>query len=143
MMKIFFNMLHEKAQLTNEDLLIAIQKSCHYFQKEYYCKVQKSMPEQIKSVLCPVDCFFAEGMTPPNEYPRYVIKQLDGEVPVMLELYRMRSTLSFPSLPGPLWLGVVAPDEALSMDQIELNCVLMLNWIVWHGTAFFTLKLHT
>ena len=32
-----------------------------------------------------------------------------------------------PSLPGPLLLGVVAPDGVLSVGQIELNCVLMLN----------------
>ena len=30
----------------------------------------------------------------------------------------MQSTLSLPSLPGPLWLG--ASDKALSKDQIEL-----------------------
>ena len=29
--------------------------------------------------------------------------QSDGEVPVMLELWGMRSTPSLPSLPGPLW----------------------------------------
>ena len=54
----------------------------------------------------------------------------DGEVPVILELSGMQSTPSMPSLPGPLWPGVVAPDRVLSMGQIELNCVLMLNWIV-------------
>ena len=26
--------------------------------------------------------------------------------------------------------------QILSMGQIELNCVLMLNWIAWHGTVF-------
>ena len=45
----------------------------------------------------------------------------------MLELWRIRSTPSLPSLPGPLWLGVVAPVRVLSMGQIELNCILMLN----------------
>ncbi len=29
----------------------------------------------------------------------------------MLELWGMRSTPSLPSLPGPLWPGVVAPDK--------------------------------
>ena len=42
-----------------------------------------------------------------------------------------------PSLPGPLWSGVVAPDRILSMSLIELNCVFMLNWIVWNWTAFW------
>ena len=49
------------------------------------------------------------------------------ETSVMLELWGMQSTLSLPSLPGPLWPGVVAPDRVLSMGQIELNCELMLN----------------
>ena len=45
----------------------------------------------------------------------YGTKQSDGEVPAMLELWGMRSTPSLPSLPGPLWPGVVAPDRALFM----------------------------
>ena len=36
----------------------------------------------------------------------------------------MRSTLSLPSLPDPLWPGMVAPDKVLSMGQIELNTYL-------------------
>ena len=48
----------------------------------------------------------------------------------MLGLWGMWSTSSLPLLLGSLWPGVVAPDRVLSMDQIELNCVLMLNWIV-------------
>ena len=54
------------------------------------------------------------------EYPDctsgYDIKQSDGEVPAVLELWGMRSTPSLPLLPGPLWPGLVAPDRALSMD---------------------------
>ena len=60
------------------------------------------------------DCFSAEGY-PPNECPGYDTKQSDGEVPAMLELWGMQSTPLLPSLPGPLWPGVVAPDRALSM----------------------------
>ena len=45
----------------------------------------------------------------------------------MLELWRMQSTPSLPSLPGPLWPGVVVPDRVKSMGQIELNFVLMQN----------------
>ena len=45
----------------------------------------------------------------------------------MLELWGMRSTPLLPSLPGLLWLGVVAPDRVLSMGQIKLNRILMLN----------------
>ena len=70
--------------------------------------------------------------------PGYNTKQ--SEVPVMLELWGMRSTPSLPSLPGPLLPVAVAPDKALSMGQIKLNSVLMLNWIVkielfWHLTV--------
>ena len=43
----------------------------------------------------------------------------------MLELWGMRSNPSLPLLPE--WPGVAAPDRNVSMGQIELNCVLMLN----------------
>ena len=39
-------------------------------------------------------------------------------------------------LPGQLWPRVVAPERVLSMGQIELNCVLMPNRIVWNRTVF-------
>ena len=57
------------------------------------------------------------GVRPPttNECPGYDTKQSDGEVPAVLELWGTRSTPSLPSLPSPLWPGVVAPDRALSM----------------------------
>ena len=64
---------------------------------------------------------------PSNECSGYDTKQSDGEVPVMLELWGMLSIPSLPSLPGPLWPGVVAPDRVLSMGQIELKCILILN----------------
>ena len=41
--------------------------------------------------------------SPHNECLGYDIKQSDGETPVMLELWGMRSTLSLASLLGPLW----------------------------------------
>ena len=74
------------------------------------------------------DCFSAkEVRPPPNECPGCDTKRSDGEVPVMLKLWGMWSTPSLPSLLGPLWLGVVLPNRALSMGQIEVKCVLMLN----------------
>ena len=42
----------------------------------------------------------------------------------MLELWGMRSTPSLPSLPGPLWPGVVTPDKGPTMGQIELTAYL-------------------
>ena len=74
--------------------------------------------------------YFSAERYLPNECPGYDTKQSDGEVPVMLELWEMWSTPSLPSLPGPLRTRVIAPDKVLFMAQIELNCVLMLNWIV-------------
>ena len=66
----------------------------------------------------------------------------------MLELWRMQSTPSLPSLPGPLWPGVVAPDigpiYGLNRTKLwfldftaflHLNCVFMLNLIVLNITV--------
>ena len=51
----------------------------------------------------------------------------------MLELWGMRRPPSLPSLPEPLWPGMVAPDRALSMGQIELNCAhAKLNCLKWN-----------
>ena len=52
------------------------------------------------------------GVRPPNECPGYDTKQFDGNVPVMLELWGIRSASLLPSLPGPLWPGLVAPDKS-------------------------------
>ena len=57
----------------------------------------------------------------------------------MLEFGGMQSAPLLPSLPGPLWSGVVEPDRVLYMGQIELNCVFMLNWIVWIRTVWLKL----
>ena len=85
------------------------------------------------------DCISVERYDSPNDCPWYDIKQSDGEA------LGMWSTLSLPLLPGPLWPRLVAPDRVLFMGQIELNCVIMLNWIIWnrlflHLTVF---KLYT
>ena len=73
-------------------------------------------------------------MNPPHtpKCSRYDTKQSNGEVPGMLKLWGMLSSSSLPSIPGQLWPGVVASDRVLSMSQIELNFVLMLNWNVWN-----------
>ena len=74
----------------------------------------------------------------------YDTKQSDGKVPVMRELWVMRTTPSLLSLLGPLWPGVVAsnkrPIYGLNRTKpwfleftgggFHLNCVFMLNWIV-------------
>ena len=55
-----------------------------------------------------------------QECPGYDTIQSDGEAPVVLEIRGMWSTPSLPSLTGPFWPGVVAPDRVLSMGQIRL-----------------------
>ena len=67
------------------------------------------------------------GVRLPQWVSWYDIKLSDGEVPVTLELWGMRSTPSLPSLPGPLWTGMVVPDRILFMSQIEL--FEYLNWV--------------
>ncbi len=59
----------------------------------------------------------------------------------MLELWEIRSVPSLPLLPGSLFPGVVASDRVLSIDQIELNCVLMLTEL-FEIELFFILKLY-
>ena len=46
-----------------------------------------------------------------SECPGYDTEQSHGEVPVMLKLWWMQITPLLPSLPGPLWPRVVAPDK--------------------------------
>ena len=81
-----------------------------------------------------------EVRPPPTECPGYDSKQSDGKILVMLELWGMQSTPSLLSLPGPLWPSMVAPDLVLFMSQIELKCILMLNWTTWNRTIL-TFKL--
>ena len=45
----------------------------------------------------------------------------------MLELWGMQSTPLLPSLPDPLWLGVVAPDKGPIYGLNRTNGILMLN----------------
>ena len=46
---------------------------------------------------------------------------------VRLKFWGMWCDLLLLSLPGPLRPRLLAPDRVLSMDQIELNCVITLN----------------
>ena len=82
------------------------------------------------------DSFSAEEQDSTNKCPGYDTQQSNSEVPIMWELCGMRSTLSLPLLLGLLWSRMVAPHRVLSMGQIELNCILMLNWIIWNRTVF-------
>ena len=85
---------------------------------------------------CRIQTASLQRSKPPPQVSWYDSKQSDGEVPVMLEFWGMRSTVSLPLLSIWLWPGVVAPDRVLSMGQIELNCIFMPNWIAWNWTVF-------
>ena len=95
------------------------------------------------SLPCPVgwgcrihQLLLCRGVRPSQWVSWYDTKKSDGEVQVMLEFWGMRNTPSLPLILGPLWLRVVAPDKVLSMVQIELSCVLTLNWVVRNRTVF-------
>ena len=76
------------------------------------------------SLGCRIHQWLCRGVRPLSTSPNVCS---DGKVPVILELWGIQCTPSLPLLPGPLWPGVVAPDRVLSMGQIGLNYVLMLN----------------
>ena len=76
------------------------------------------------------DCISAEEYDPtPNECPD-MTKQSDGEAPVMLGLWGMRSTSIGSSLQGPLWCRVFTPDRVLStghFSRVQTNYYDKLN----------------
>ena len=67
------------------------------------------------------DCISTDRKDYPNEYPVYDIKQSDGNSPVKMELWKMRSTPLLPWLPGTLWARVEAihKKERSRTDWIE------------------------
>ena len=80
-------------------------------------------------------CFSAEGSNSLIERPQYNTKQSDGEFPISQELWGMRITSSLLLLQGPLWPKMVAHEQVLSLGQIELNYVPIMNWIAWNRTV--------
>ena len=79
----------------------------------------------------------------PSNTPTNVLDMILNKAPEIQELWKMQSSPSLPSLPGPLWPGVVVPEKVLSMGQIEIltlklnaNKWLMLNWIVINRTVW-------
>ena len=76
------------------------------------------------------DCMSVEDLPSPRLL-FMILKKSDVEAPVMLGLWGMQICLYW-----YCWPGVVAIDRILSMGQIELTCVLMLNWILWKRTGF-------
>ena len=94
--------------------------------------------DQLQSIYCPVGWGYrihwlhlCKAVRPPNECPGYDTKQSDGEATVMLGPWGIWSTPLLPSLPDPLWPGVVALDKGPIYGLNRTNGILMLNWIVW------------
>ena len=93
--------------------------------------------------ICPIGCdcgihwlLLYRGERPlPNECSGYDTKQSDGEVSVILELWGMQIAPSSPSLPGPLWPSVVAPDmgHIYGSDRSKLCTYVILN--CWNRTV--------
>ena len=96
----FFLISYGQVMLTNQITTVGLISSKHLSQH----------------VICPVGwgCRI-RVRPPPKECPGYGTKQSDGEVPMMLGIWRMQSTPLLPSLPGSLWPSVVAPDRTLSI----------------------------
>ena len=55
----------------------------------------------------------------------------------MQELWGMRSTSLLPSLPGPLWLGVKAPDRVKYNQTVYLNKNYTYTKLDWFGLLGF------
>ena len=85
---------------------------------------------------------FCRGVRLPTSFLDMILNKLMVRLPVILELWGMPNTLSLPLFPRRFGLGVVTTNRVLSMNQIELNCVLMLNWIAWNENVL-TFKLCT
>ena len=69
------------------------------------------------------------GKTPPKRVLDLALNNL------MVRPWGMWGNPLLPSLPDPLCLSLLAPDRALFMVWLELNCVLTRNWIVWNRTV--------
>ena len=64
-------------------------------------------------------------------WPGDDIKQSEGEASIMLGLLEMWNTPSLPSLQGPLWSGVLAPDDKWSrpvwyLKWVEINDLCLI-----------------
>ena len=112
--------LSVRISFTSENVRLLMLLLCFINWMLFYVAIFRKVTRKWDN--CPVSwgcrihwLLLCRGVRPPNESPGYDTKQSDGEVPAVPELWRMRSTPSLPSLPGPLWPGVVAPDWALSM----------------------------
>ena len=105
---------------------------------------QKTQPIQT----CPVtrgcrihQLLLCRGVRPfPNECSGYDTKQSDGEV----HDTEILGNADYPFI-AIIPRSILARSGSTWLGQIELNCILMLNWIVWNRTVlrFFCLQTKT
>ena len=91
-----------------------------YVEEPLNSKVIKSFVPELRSRKC-FSCF---------EIPVLCIYVMNILCTFHTYPYHWYGTLSLPSFSGPFWPEVEASDRVLSMGQIELNWVLILNWTV-------------
>ena len=79
-----------------------------------------------------IECISAEGWDSPNDIKQSDTKQSDGEALVILEHL---GNVEYPFntiAPGSTLAWSGSTSMVLSMDKMELNCVITLKWIVWN-----------
>ena len=104
-----------------------MKKDCYSMHKNCSSTQQISLAQSTGAVEY-TECISPERWDFPNERPGYDTKQFDGKAEVMLEHWGY-AEYSLPSLPGPLWLGVVTLYRVLSLRQIGLQWIFKRNWI--------------
>ena len=79
---------------------------------------------------------------PHQRVPRIYTKSAVGKA-LVLQLWKLRSTPSYPLLPGRLWFEIVVAVRVLSIDQIELfNYFLFLKlFICVESNDYYQVKL--
>ena len=78
------------------------------------------------------DCFSAEGQDLPNECPDKDTSLVsEGEAPIILEIWRMQSTPSLPSLPGPFCLEVVVPNKGALYGLNRIKPCTPMDTHIW------------
>ena len=86
------------------DIINSDEQAVTYSTEVFYNLELTGTAQLILSLNCRINrLHLGRGLRPhphPNECPVYDGKQSGGEVPVMLELWEMRSTHSLPSFPG-------------------------------------------
>ena len=124
------NKKNKKTKMNSGSFKNVINKMCLQNRTYLISMYEKDLVAQWVGVVEYTDCLST---------PTSVLDMTQNNLMVTFQQFwdiGMQRTPLLPSLPGPLRPEVVAPDRVLSMGQIELNCVLMINWITWNRKVF-------